>query len=533
MSEATALAAVTIPDHDHDRDYAALEQALAAGVAAATAGAQALFRTDAAGLFDLYLDSLPAERQVHDCSACRRFIETYGGLVSVEDDGRTRSVIWTCEAPAFYVPAVATLSRHVERARIVSVFRSREETWGTPVTGDWRHLHARPAMHLVHRERARTPGQAMAASRENLRVVATALGEFKPRLLDEALRILRADAVARADRFVTPVQWLRDLHDRPKGRPGENLLWRAIATAPEGYLHPRAAVTGSLLEDIAAGLPMADIARRFAAKVHPLQYQRPQAPPSAGNVAAAEALFARLGLEPALHRRFARLEDLSPFWTPPAKATADPPAGGGSIFGHLKTKEADATPSVTLPVQTLTWDKFRRTVLPTAEAIALKVPAHGSFLAMTAPVHADAPPLLKWDRDDARNGLAWYVYHNGSPAHQWRLTPNAWTPVTAITDFPNMYGDKPMPFLSTGAILVLEGAVDGRSDSLALFPECLRDDLHAVRATIEAFSAGAKLEGQAEASACGYDLRRDACACELRVTTAGGAHADYRIDRWD
>ncbi len=49
-----------------------------------------------------------------------------------------------------------------------------------------------PPAQLVFRERARTAGQAMAAARENLRTVATALEEFDARVLDQALRVLRA-----------------------------------------------------------------------------------------------------------------------------------------------------------------------------------------------------------------------------------------------------------------------------------------------------------------------------------------------------
>lgn len=523
MSNITASTAAT---HNHDRDYSALLTAVETTFQAA--GPQVLFVTDAEGLFDLYLDSLPSDRQTHNCHCCRRFIETYGGLVSIDDAGNTKSVMWSADVPGFYGAAFAALKARIEKGRVVSPFKATEPVWGTPITSPWTHLSVVPAPSQIFRERAITPGQSMAAAKESYKTVMVALGEFKPALLDEALRILKADAVARAEKFVAPVQWLRDLHDRPKGHRGENLLWRAIASAPEGYLHPRAAVTGTLLEDIAAGLSFDDIKRRFAAKMDPLQYQRPQALPSAGNIKAAEELFAKLGLEPALHRRFARREEVPTIWVPKEEAASKV----GGIFGHLKRKGSPEVQSVNLPAQTMTWDKFSRTVLPGVEQINILVPSMGNFIALTTAVNADAPPILKWDRDDERNPLAWYVYPGGSSAAQWGLSAGAWAKVTGVSHFPNNMGSKPMPFLSEGVILLIEGAADSRPACSALFPECLKEDLHGVRSTIEAHSKLATCGGREQASACGYDLRKAAATCRLRVLSAG-AWAEYQIDRWD
>lgn len=524
-------AAVTAEPHNHDHDYSSLLSALSSHFGPAVDGADVLFQTDADerhDLFSLYLDGLPGERQVHNCNCCARFIETYGGLVAVDPGGALRSVMWSGDVPGFYGHSFRALQSAVEGARVSGVFYAKEAVWGTPHTGTWSHLAVAPPARLVFRERGLTPFQAAAAVKENRRHVATALGEFKPALLDEALRILRADAVARAERFVAPLQWLRDLHDRPRGTRGENVLWRAVATAPEGYCHPRAAMTGSLLEDIAAGLPFADIQRRFNAKMHPLKYQRPQAPPSAGNIKAAEALVEKMGIQRSLERRFARLDELRPLWLP----RPEPKPTGEGVFAHLAPKSRAAPAKVQLPAQNMTWVKFEATVLDGADRIEQRVPGSGNFVALTSALYADAPPILKWDREEDRNPLAWYLYHGSSPARQWRLAPDTWTPVTAITRGPTEYGAEPMPFLGNGIVIVLAGAGDTGMRGNALFPECLREDLHAVRATIEAYSKAATLHGLEEASACGYLINPKHAGVRLRVH-AHGAHADYLIDRWD
>jgi hypothetical protein len=51
---------------------------------------------------------------------------------------------------------------------------------------------------------------------------------------------------------------------------------------------------GTLLEDIEEGLDFGDVSRKFASKMHPLQYQRPQAAPSVGNIEESEKIVAKL-----------------------------------------------------------------------------------------------------------------------------------------------------------------------------------------------------------------------------------------------
>jgi hypothetical protein len=508
---------------DHDRDYSALLASVHRSFAASTASGARLFCTDAAGLNDLYLDNLPDERQTHNCHACRRFIETFGALVTIDEAGDTAPVMWN-DPPEFYAPAFSAMAKAIKRAKVTGPFLTKADTWGTPQTGAWTHMHVNPARSYVYREGALTAGQAMAAQRENTRIVGVALGEFKPAALDQAIRILSADALDRSERFLAPVQWLRALHDRPKGQRGTNVLWREVASAPDGYCHPRASMTGTLLEDIEAGMDFDTIATRWRAKMHPLQYQRPQAAPTAGNIAAAEALVAKLGIARSLDRRFARLDEIETIWRP---APAEAQAATGGVFGHLKPKGAVA-PSVALPSATMTWDKFTRTVLPTAERIEFNVPTHGDFMAFLTAQHADAPPIIKWG-----NSVSSYVYHGGSAARIWGLSPG-WVNVTGIALRSNLWGAEPRPEFGIGAMVILQGAVDSRDNQgNALFPEILRADLRGARASIEAYSRTAQIGGRAEASACGHSVNnKGALPQPLRVLTAG-AWREYRIDRWD
>lgn len=505
-------------------------------------GANPVFTTSAGDddeLFATYLEAFPAEqKQFHNCSACRRFVKTYGSLVVIADDGTFQSAVFDAEdAPELYHAPIQAILRRVRRSVVTGVFLCKETVWGQPETGVWRHMAVTPAS--AFRSALLTPFQAMAAKREDWNTVARALADFSADHVGTAVRLLKMDSLYRSEKVLGAAEWLSSLHSaRAAARPGqhrENVLWRAIASAPAGFCHPRSSMIGSLLEDIAAGMDFDSVSRRFAAKMHPLQYQRPTAAPSSAAIMAAEKLFVSMGLEPSLHRRFARLDDLVAVWRPAdAKeaATAAP-----SIFGHLTTKEsAPVLQTLGVPMVTMTWEKFARTILPTAEQIEVMAPARGNYTALVTAANADAPPIIQWDMPEQRNPVSSYVYHGGSLASQWGLTGGTYTKVTAVVLQPHMW-HTPEKFAHhhRAVHLILAGAKDSRKSGIALFPEIIKGDLHGVRGVIEAFSKQAELSGLEEASACGLCFgagEKSWTDAVLRVTS-GGYRSAIRLDRWD
>lgn len=541
MIEAISIATPTA-DRD-DRDYDGFRDQVRARLAAALAesGGQ-LFTTDAAGLWDAYLDALP-DRQYHDCHACRKFIEDFGGLVTIDPFGVTNSAIWGDggDVPEYYRDAVAAMAKAVRRAKVTGVFYSEESTWGRPETpsprspvGTWTHFAVTPPESAVYRARIKTAWQAMAEKREDYATLRRGLAEFTLESLNEVVRLLESEALYRDEKVIGPAKWLRDLkaaESSARGPARDNLVWRAVATAPAGFAHPRSTMIGTLLEDIAAGLPFADVSRRFAAKMHPLQYQRPQAAPSAGNIRQAEEIVVKLGIARSLLRRFARLDEIEAIWTPkpsePAKAT-------DGVFGHLIPKgEAKAAP-MALPAITMTWEKFARTVLASAESIEVHVgTGRENFAALTTAVDPDAPPILQWDRDDRRNPVAWYVWHGGSPASQWGLVGGRFHKVAAITLNPARWHGGPALNHPEAVLLIIDGARESWITGAAIFPECLKSDLHPIRATIEAFSRSGTIEGMAEGTANGLMLGKGGRWGARVKVTKGGVSQEYLLDRWD
>lgn len=519
-----------------DTDYRAYLSRIQARFDAAMSAASVVFTTDADGLFDTYLASLPeAERQHCTCHACRVFIERFGGLVTISADGATDSPIWhEDDAPDLYKVAARELAKRARKAKVTGVFRAKDVVWGSPKTGPWVHFAVKPPAHMVHRHAILTAGQAMAEKREEFGIVSRALAEWDVKVVDAALALLETEALYRSDKVKGPVKWLKDLHDTRSAAKGErraNVVWLAVATAPAGFCHPRSSMAGTLLDDIAAGMSFDDASRRFAAKMHPLQYQRPQAAPTAANIAQGEKVIAALGAERSLLRRLARLDEIKALWKP-TDATADAPSGG--VFGHLKAKDAAPDIAIAAPPITITWDKFSRTVLPAADSIDLRMQPRANYCALVTAVHADAPPILQWDREGERNPVSWYVWHGGSTPEQFSVPSGSWQPLSAITLKPSMWHSG-HEHQGKGVVLILKNARETKTAGAALFPEILREELRAIRATIEAHSMSAKMEGLETGDACGLMLGAEGNAVWNAVVRvkSGGRLTTYNIDRWD
>lgn len=496
------------------------------------------FSTNAQNLFATYLTGFPLEtRQTYNCHACRRFIEQYGNLVSIDEQGNARSVLWGDNAPFEYRGAADRLKKLVEHSPVEGVFLDSAHAWGSADTFDakrnvtWAHFIVDSPQRYKHA--LKTPFQAMAEHTEEYGMVQRGLAEFPREAVLKAKTLLETEQLYRGEKTLGVAKWLLALHDAvattKNHQQRRNIIWRAVATAPAGFTHVKSTMIGTLLEDLAEDMPFETVKRRFAEKMHPLQYQRPSAPVSEGNIAQAEELMEKMGAAKALERRFARLEDLQTVWTP--KHAPSSPSKTDSLFGHLRGTANQQSETIGSAV-TMTWEKFARTVLPTAEQMDFSVPAHGAFIALVTAVHNDAPNIMQWD-----NPVSWYVYNGGSNARTFNLSPG-WVKVNAVSELPCLWGEKPLKHQGEGVVLILDGARDVRhTASGGFFVENLKSEFHSIRRTLEAYMMRASIAGKEEASACGYDLRKGNPwnhfgGVTVRVTS-GGVRTMYKLDRWD
>lgn len=496
-----------------------------------------LFTTNSTGLAEAYLDNLPKEvRQHYNCKTCLNFIERYGGLVTISYNGEIEAAMWKDrDVPDFFKQSVKAMRNIVLSSKINGVFISEIKTLGKSVTGEWTHLSVTLPTKMVYCPRLINAKQAAAEKVEDYRILIDNLLEYPIEAVEQARTLLKTEALYRSERCLGIAEWLMDLHNRRTNinnkNNADNIVWLAVATAPIGYCHVKSSMIGSLLDDISAGLPFESVSRRFAEKMHPLRYQRPQAAPTEGNIAQAEKIVEKLGIQKSLVRRFARQEELEKLWSQKEKKETVKRQG---VFSHLTTKYKKEMTKMEVPQVTMTWRKFSETVLPLAENLEYLVQDRKSnYSAIVTAFYEDAPPILQWDSVEKRNPFSWYVYSEGSNYDRWGLSIG-FCKVTAICLQPSMwYGDY--PHQSKSVIFILKGAKDSgyKSAGNALFPENLKSELREIRSTIEAYSKSAIIENYESSSACGIKLEYGSSwDAVFRVTTNSGT-ATYKLDRWD
>lgn len=493
-----------------------------------------LFMTNASGLFDLFLDNLPEEaRQHYNCRACRNFVDRFGGLVRITKNGALVPLMWDRGVPSFFSRAIDAIRARIFGSRVTGVFIPEGKRLGTPVTGDWHHMHVELSRDRWHKDKLRTPYQVEAAKAEDHRLLCEAIDKYKLDDVKTAVNLLHSGSLYRGDKVKGAADWFLGVMNSVKNEKSRlaryNLLWRAAATAPTGFCHISGSMLGNLLDDVAAGMDFEKIKRRFEEKMDPLKYQRPHAAPTVGNIAEAEKIVEKLGVAASLKRRFARLEEIETIWKPTAIET---PSSG--VFGHLLPKKQNVP--MVAKGSVMTWEKFNRTILPDARKIEFLTDHRGFcnyYSALITAVDQSAPPILQWDSEERRNPVSWYVYNFGSDAESWNLPNHSWVEVTGITLQPNLW-QPGFEYHGKGVLFILKGCKDMRykHSGLGLFPEVLKSELREIRSTIEAYSRAGMLEGYEEASACGVRLAGKNQKLTLRVTTDLGT-TEYTIDRWD
>ncbi|KOS60366.1 hypothetical protein FJQ98_11860 [Lysinibacillus agricola] len=396
--------------NDNDR-YPEFEKNLKSYFDEAISSSNKLFKTNAQGLFDLYLENLPVEAKQHyTCSACIHFIERFGGLVTIDENGIIASAMWDEDVtPPFFKAAVSAMKSVVLNSKVIGVFISDSPILGYPRTGEWNHLSVKVPGEIVNSFRLQTAGQVMAEKLEEFKMLTNALLDYSIETAEQAVVLLQSEALYRSDRVLGVAEWFKTLHEKRNSvgnnNQKTNIVWLAVATAPAGFCHVRSSMIGTLLDDIASGMSVESVARRFAEKMNPANYMRSQAAPTQNAIVEAEKIVEKLGIANSLLRRYATFEEIPSFlWENHSEPKVVEQKKG--VFSSIIPKKK-ATSKVSLPSTVMTWDKFQRTTLPTAENIEVLIDNPSRLMALVTASDETAPNILHWN-----NSFSWY-YHGG------------------------------------------------------------------------------------------------------------------------
>ena len=498
------------------------EFAVFASKAARAGDTPLVWQTKTPEIWDKYLDCFPAEhRRYHDCRACRKFIETYGSLVTIGEHGDVQAAFWNVEPgdTSYYGKVALQMRKLLARATPTRPLFQDYPVWGVVWTDQHHHWFGRPAEAWKRRDLEGSAGDAFAAEIEQgVKVVNSALDDYAWHTILLAQELIQLGRIARAEKISPVIDALVAINKVPIRPPHtatrDNLIRYWLGRVPQ-LAHVQSSVAATLLRDLGL-MSVEDAIARFAPKMEGTKYMRPTAAPAAQTLERADALFVEKGYDRALARRWARVDEISCFWKP---VPAEAPAKESAVFKGVKSRSAAPTtpPAPSLTPQTMSWVVFERDVLPLARSIDVWIPGVPlPFLFFTSPTNVDAPNILR-----TPDGRGHYRYTDGNFGSAANLRENVWYPVAGLG---RIFGERPVALISEARDIRHTGHT-------GLFPEVLISELHPYRAVIEAYN---KANPMPPATADDNTIAGllVASGVSLRVTT-GTAVTPINIDRFE
>lgn len=374
-----------------------------------------LYAVQAEDLFEKYLAAFPEGtnpvfrvRTEHDCACCKHFIRNVGHLVSL--NGGEITTMWDVfDLPHPYDRVAAQLSEYIRSLPIVSIFRTKEGRFGQPFSNElregetspirWTHFHC----DVVGRHRSNRPDTDRGAVTTNVGVFRRGLEELSGDAIQTVLELISENSIYRGAEFKAAVVAFFGLHQAyPRnGTQAQKdfFVWSNVRNPAALF---RNTAIGSLVVDLSAGMDEDAAVRAFEKKVAPENYKRPTALITPRMIEDAVEKLKDLGLESAIERRFARLPDVSVnnvLFVDNSVRGAMKDGIAGLLMEEVKPAKVDIKGA-----EPISMDDFLARIVPQAASIDLLVENKhlANFMSVTAPVHADAGQLFKWD-----NGFAW------------------------------------------------------------------------------------------------------------------------------
>ena len=371
-------------------------------------------------LWETYLTSFPEgtnpifrERTEHDCSCCRQFISTIGGVVAIIDD--KLESIWDINIGGYYQVVADALSSLVKSKPIIDPFLHYSKVVGTDYNIEstasayikWEHFFTTIPKRFVRKEDAiaRHKGEA----RSRVEVFKRALDEITPEAVEITLELMEQNSLARGAEHLRVVSTFKKMQDKYLSLTTQQLKEFYVWEHAKGdsVTHIRNSVIGTLLVDLSSNIHIDTAVHKYNSKVDPLNYKRPKAVVTKRMLESAQKVVEELGIEPSLYRRYACIDDITAnnvlFVNRDTRATL-------GLFDTLKQDIGEPTRNYD-NVEEISLNKFITDIMPkcTTIEVLLDNSHEQNLVSLIAPENPDAPNILKWG-----NNFSWS--YNGEVA---------------------------------------------------------------------------------------------------------------------
>ncbi len=384
----------------------------------------ALFVTDVSkeDLWDTYLSAFPTgsnplfrERTEHDCQCCKSFIRACGNVVAIIDNNLVS--IWDIEIGGAYQTVAKALSKLVKSRPICGEFLHTEKNLGIDFNhqmlecGDvlkWNHFHYMlPGKFAKSRDGI---GTTLSYSNSNKDVFKRSLQEISTEAIETTLELIEQKSIYRGEEHKSIIKLFlahkRMFDSLDKEAEKDNYVW-AISLELGGAAKVRNTVIGTLMIDISEGKELDIAVKVFESKVAPTNYKRPSALITKKMIMNAEKKVTELGIESALSRRHATIEDITINNIIFADRTVKKKM---NIFDEMQ-KEVPVNIKSLKKVEEVDISTFITNVLPRTEGIEVlfENKVADNLMSLLASVNPEAKHIFKWG-----NSFSWA--YNGEVA---------------------------------------------------------------------------------------------------------------------
>lgn len=382
----------------------------------ASAGELFVVAADSDAIWSRYLAAFPPGtdlvfrvRTEHDCSCCRHFVRAVGPVVAVLNGAL--ATVWDVKGlPEPYQSVADALAEYVRELSIRDAWVTKEASYGADRT---RGLVGEDVVEFRHfsittptSAHSHAPDTVRGDRRTKYELLKRATAELTSEALQTVSDLIADNAIYRGREHARTVDEFRRVHAHINTLTGARRDWALWVASRAPVARFRNTVIGSLADDLSKGVDLEVAVRAFETKVAPENYQRPTALVTKKMVEDASKKVRELGLEDALPRRHARMEDVSVSSVLFVdRAVRGRLRGGGLVEEIMGTAvaENDSFAQVRAKAERISAERFFQDVLPKAESVSVYLTNDllPNLASITAPVHEGAGRLFKWDNDFA------------------------------------------------------------------------------------------------------------------------------------
>ena len=414
------------------------------------------FQTDADkdDLWRVYLESFPANRnpiyrtrREHDCSCCRHFIKSIGGIVFIDDEQQAHT-LWgfQIEDPDLQI-VINALDTYVKSRAVTDVYLSSFRSVGTKQSYEsdekgnvltWEHFYLPLPDDMIHRG-SKTIDTELSQWRDTAHVFGRSLDEISMDAIDTVLDLIGSNTLYKGAEWKSALEELKKYKQEYEELPEQRrklYVWKKSNEVGPVIGRIKNHSIGVLLTDISNGTDLNAAVTSYERIVAPANYKRPKAIFTAKMLEEARQKITDLGYMDSLPRRYAKLDDITVnnilFFNRDAAKRIK-----GGVFDEMLA-EAKISPKKFDRVEEIPIEKFISDVLPMAKELEAFIENRHArnMVSLIAPINPEAPSMFKWG-----NPFSWAYSGNMTDSDIRENVKNAGGSVDGVLRFSIQWND--------------------------------------------------------------------------------------------